>query len=504
MADFGLLDSGFVRKRLDEIKAEMETDFRELFGDIDVAPASVFGQIIGSVSERISDLWEILEAIYYSQYPHSAEGVSLDNAVNLSGTVRLKSTKTKAFAVVFTGNQPAAPGSGEVLLTVPAGNIVSVPETGTLFELASDVDIRDTNQLRSIVGVSLSENGIVYSITINASTFSYTATGADVEASIADELAIAINAGSEPVAAVNNADGTLTITTTDEDRLLPFSIVASNTGAGEKIKVNEYGSPAIYFAQNAGLVELVSGTMNTIETPISGFSSVTNIRSGITGTDPESDASLRARHERDLKIIGAGTVESIRARLLQEVPSVSQVFVKENRTSIDNTGTGGLPPHSINVIVSGGDDNAVAQKIWSIKPAGIETYGSDFGSAIDSEGTIQRMYFDRPETRFVYMHVTLTRNTEAPFPTNGIEAIKANLEAYGNALQVGADLIIQSFFGPIFSVQGIASAVIQWAEVGEFDPAPSYPADFVSTNISIAPSKIARFAIARITIPTPV
>lgn len=499
---YGLTNAGFIRKRLDEIKAEIEQDFRDLFGNIDTSAASVFGQIIGILSERFSDLWEVLEALYYSQYPASAEGVALDNAVSLSGFLRRKASKTKAPAVIITEKQPAAPGTGEILLTVPSGKIASIADTGVLFEIDADYSVKDTEQLRSVVEVVSASSGVKYSVTINASTFDYTAGGGDDEIAIAAALVLAISGGPEPVAVVDSLDGTFLMRSDNDDRDLVYSIVVTDDDTGARIKVAEYGSPAIFYAQNPGAVEVVTGTLTVIETPVTDWDGVTNIISGVTGADPETDSELRARRERDLKIIGAGTVESIRARILQEVTSVTQVFVKENRTSIDYTPTG-LPPHSINVIVDGGDDDEIAQKIWETKPAGIQTYGSESGDAVDSEGVIQTMYFDRPETRFVYMRVTLTLNPEQNFPSNGVETVKANIEEFGNALQVGDNLIIQSFFGPIFDVPGIATAVIEWAEVGEFDPPPTYPGDYSSANIAISASQIARFSISRITIPTP-
>ena len=53
----GLSAAGFERKRLIDIKAEIETALKLAFGDnIDLEPQSGFGQFVGILSEAFSDV----------------------------------------------------------------------------------------------------------------------------------------------------------------------------------------------------------------------------------------------------------------------------------------------------------------------------------------------------------------------------------------------------------------------------------------------------------------
>jgi len=121
---FGLSPDGFNRKRLSDIKSELEASYKLIFGDnIDVSPQSVFGQIIGIHSEREADLWEQAEFIYNAFYPSTAQGVQLSNVVTLNGIVRQEATKSTA-TITCTG------ANGTI---IPIGSIVSTSDTKEQF-----------------------------------------------------------------------------------------------------------------------------------------------------------------------------------------------------------------------------------------------------------------------------------------------------------------------------------------------------------------------------------
>ena len=78
---FGLTATGLEIKRLADIKPEIEDILRQRLGNsINLFPEAVFGQIVGTFSERESEIWEKVEDVYHSQYPDDAEGASLDSA----------------------------------------------------------------------------------------------------------------------------------------------------------------------------------------------------------------------------------------------------------------------------------------------------------------------------------------------------------------------------------------------------------------------------------------
>lgn len=91
---FGLTSQGFNAARLADIKQFLENDFIASFGNVNTDPQSVVGQLIGIFAKSYADQWENLENVYFSQYPSSASGTSLDNISELNGISRLPATQT--------------------------------------------------------------------------------------------------------------------------------------------------------------------------------------------------------------------------------------------------------------------------------------------------------------------------------------------------------------------------------------------------------------------------
>ena len=127
MTEYGLTSTGFVRKRLVDIKAELEAKFQTAFGyNINLSAESVFGQLIGIMAAELDTQWESQENIYNSQYPSTAQGDQLSNVVMFNGIERQAETYSTAI-LTLTGT----PGR-----TVPAGSLATVSLTG--YQFATD------------------------------------------------------------------------------------------------------------------------------------------------------------------------------------------------------------------------------------------------------------------------------------------------------------------------------------------------------------------------------
>ena len=86
MDKYGVTEKGFSIKRLDEILEELHTDLSEGFGfNTRMDPQSFLNVLIVTFGGLISELWEVAQDSYYAKYPSTAEGVSLDNAVQYGG-----------------------------------------------------------------------------------------------------------------------------------------------------------------------------------------------------------------------------------------------------------------------------------------------------------------------------------------------------------------------------------------------------------------------------------
>lgn len=428
---FGITSTGFVAKRLTDIKTELEDELKAEFGDIDVSSDSVFGQIIGVFSKALTDLWEQMENVYLSQYPDSAEGASLDNAVALTGITRRPATYSTVL-LALRGTE------GSV---IPAATQFSVEIEGDLFQLVEDATISKTAVAHGFVSIETVQDATVYTVTVD--TIDYTANsgiGATAD-SISADLAAAMTA--VPGVTVTDLGGALLL----EGLSFDFDVDANMY----------WWTPGETRALETGRVVAPKNTLNVIETPAAGLDAVNNFADADLGRDLETDAELRIRRQQSLNRTGAATVEAIRARMLDEVANVLDCYVFENTTDV--TDGEGRPPHSIEVVVSGGTDLDVATQIWETKPAGIATHGSDSQVVVDSQGNNQTVFFSRPFERALWVRVVLTEYSEEEFPTDGEDQVAANILAYGEEfVTIGKDVIIQRLFKPIYEVAGIEAA----------------------------------------------
>lgn len=332
---YGVTTTGFVKKDLDTIKAEVESALRSRLGEtINLLPTSVLGQLVGIITEREASLWDQAEAIYNAAYPLTSAGQALDSLASLTGVTRLAATKS---TVTLSCNLDPS-------TTLDAGRIVSQGEGST---------VRFT--------------------TIEA------ATNSGVSAADVDVLAEAEATG--PVAAT-------------------------------------------------------AGTLTRIETPVSGWNSVTNALDADPGRNRETDAELRARRQSLLRMTGAGAVDAIRADVL-DVPGVTAALVFNNPT--DATDADGVPPHALEVLARGGEEQAILEAIWQSAPAGIAAHGDITGTVTDSQGFAQPVAFSRPVEVDVYVAVTLV--TSRALTLDDEAAIKLAIATAGDAAAaIGRDV----------------------------------------------------------------
>lgn len=126
---------------------------------------------------------------------------------------------------------------------------------------------------------------------------------------------------------------------------------------------------ATFSSQEYGAVPCDAGTLTRIDTAVVGWDGVYNSTNGRTGSDMESDASLRERVVA-ANDSGVGFVNSIRSAVLA-VDGVSSCVVYENGDSSSTVINGVVvSPHSVYICVDGGDNGDVAEAIYRTKPAG--------------------------------------------------------------------------------------------------------------------------------------
>ena len=658
--DYGVTPEGFKQKRLPQIKEEYEDLFIGEFGEINLEPQSVTGQLIGIFSKVLADDWENLSDVYLSQYLNSATGISLDNVLAMMGIIRLPASKSSVVGaatgmqgtLIPAGSLARLAGSDDIFVStfsaiisngsaiknrvtvkaedfqtysvligqksyiyslpvinfsgpIVAGNVISVQINGvTLSPVSFDTDSQTT--LNNLIGVILAN--------VNANTATATAPLGEDKVYLTPVLgkqiivnAVSVAGAGAPVGSVTfekpaleniakylaaNIDNDSGVFTTWETGKSYFDVQALSSNVpysinvGTNLQVTSTASPVPFLAQEFGVIPVPVGSLTEILTPIAGWQSLTNFEAGITGREQETDEELRLRAKQSLHTQGAATVEAIRSRLLQEVPGVNSVTIFENVTmtqdpitilfsadfitgnavqvqfegsnigivnfsasnlqvmddvaaliqsqdeiktaivggagnhqitltmadgqdieidfnisgGISNptyTKSGGRPPKSFETVVEGGTDDAVALKIWQLKPAGIQTFGNTHVIVTDSQGNPQGIEFTRATEVYLWADVLLVLNPQETFPTNGQQLVADAIVNYGNTLGVGTDVFVQRVQSAIFAIPGIAQASVQIART----PTPTtLPVPFGSSDIAIGASEISLWDTSRVNV----
>jgi len=479
----GLSSTGFLKKTLDEVKSEIEEALKTQIGEfINLLPGSVFSQIVGIVSERESLLWDLAEEVYNSQYPDTADGVSLDNVVSLTGTERIAARKSRILEQILFGT---------VGTLIPAGTIFDVPGNPTArFETDADVTlIAGTDEVQTITFSAVPDSG-TWKLSFDGeetAVLPFNANAAAVQA------ALNALAGLTGVTVTGSFAGGFVITFAGADgkQAQPLVAFALNTllnGVTAVTPTIVETTPGVpqgqvsMTAEDFGPIPAFQGTLTNIVTPVTGLTSTKNLADAVVGRDIESDAELRLRRKNELQKAGAGTVEAIRAKLL-EVEGVTQAIVFENDDMIPDID--GRDPKSFEAFVQGGDDQDIADAIWLAKGAGIKTVGTEAETVIDSQGLARSINFSRPTIVPIFINIEVTKDFSAP--SNVATLVRDALASYVNSLQIGQDVVVYPSL--IIQLQGIPGIVDVRIGVNTTGSPPLTGSD---SNIAIGVAEVAK------------
>jgi uncharacterized phage protein gp47/JayE len=486
--DYGVISTGFNLKRFDTIKTEVEDELRDAFGNIDTDADSVFGQIIGVFSRHLAEIWEQSENIYNAMYPSTAEGVNLDNSCSIVAVTRLAASASTAVVQLL----------GTESTVIPLASTFSQSLTTKVFETIEEVTISLSEVHKAVITVDTVTDITEYTITINGTDVDFTSGSSTTAQLIAEGLKNAINA--DPVvsllvtASYTATDDFLTIISNDLTLAGIFTLVIDAT-----LSVTELYTPVAVECTETGAIPVPLGSIDTVDTPISGLDSVTNLTEGTTGRNLETDAELRIRRRNSLNIIAAGTLGSILARITQDIPEVSAAFIFENDTG--DIDAYGRPGHSFEVVVSALDtvdiNQSIADKIWERKPAGIATYGTTSVTVVDSNGDNQTVYFTHAITKYVHIKLEYdTTGADAVYPLDGDDLIKAAVMELGETLTFGSDLLVQRFAACGYAAGGVTDVTASVAVTNAPGDTPSWQ----TTNLTVAAADLPSFDLTRITL----
>jgi len=421
----GLTPAGFELIRLPEIRAAIETALVQSFGDIDTRAESIFGQLIGISAETDALLWQLAEDVYLSQYPDSASGVSLDHVCALTGVVRQPARPTQVTATVF----------GQPNTVLSAGREAENRRTGDVYRSTVTAGIVAADAIHAALELGVVAAGD-YTVTIQGTAYTFTATGANTEQQILTGISTALTAA--PVSRVVST-GRLTLTSTAG---MAISVSAN-------IEIAELGVPIPFRAIETGPLVLAAGDLTEIKTPVAGWLRVNNPQPGVQGAARETDAQLRARREQSTTITATNTLDAITARLRQ-TQFVTDVNVNQNNGTV--TDAFGTERQHIWAVVEGGDDQAIARILFNATAAGIGYRGDEVVVVVSNEtGKSYQVRFDRPTYIDPAIEVSYTRLSN--FPPEGDELMRKALVA--RTFIIGEKLVIPRLYTQLNTVDGV-------------------------------------------------
>lgn len=245
---------------------------------------------------------------------------------------------------------------------------------------------------------------------------------------------------------VSNASGTVEVYTTED------------------VRIDETGTAIVEATpESMGAISASADTLTVIKSPLFGWSSVTNADSMVTGKLRETDQQLRERRRGSVSKGNRNMTEALWAKL-SDLSGVIEVSVLENATQY--TDSRGLPPHSIHVVISGGDEAQIAETIWASKTGGTLVAGTEEYIIIDEVGNEQVMKFSRPVDVTIKVAVYITPLSGYSFSTASLIK-EAVLDYLNDEIAVGGDIINSALYTPLNEIGGFAIDRIELAKGNE-------------------------------------
>ena len=431
MSTYGITPEGPNIKRLDTILDEMHDDLSEEWGvNTRQNPQSFLNHLLTNVADQFADAWEFGLDIYHSHYPSTAEGVSLDNAAQYGGSTRETAEKSY-YPIHCTGRDGT---------TLAAGTMISSTMNPT-----TQLTITDTRQItrsafnRADIKVAALGAGDVYTVAINGAVYSFSPKEL-YTVSILNGLADAIK------------DDDFTESVDEENELLHIEakdVTSTNVLVlSENLTTDTVTSIITFGTAETGDVLLPDGVITNIVKADAGLLSVVNRCSYIAGRQEETDAELRQSYADKIFNRSSMMLESIKSAILQNVQGVTSVAPYENPSH--EWDEYGRPPHSIEIVVDGGDSTEIAKQILEKKAGGINTFGNVevvLPGAYDEDITIR---FNRPTVIYTWFHLGITLHRNEAIPPNYVDLLREVVLENMNALNAGEDVVPQEFVSELY------------------------------------------------------
>ena len=461
MAQYGLTPKGPNPKRLDVILDEMhESMTRRLGVNTRQNPQSLLNHLLTNVADRIAELWEYGTDVYYSQYPATAEGRSLDSAAQFGGSTRELSAKSY-YSVLCTGLD------GTV---VPSGTLIATDTNpATNLSISADAAISRANFNKATVIMASSEVRASLSIALNGTLYTITP---DPEKTVSENLSALQAAITDNSFRVSVAGDALVIEAEDA--------ISSNVMVLSENLTTQTVSSIIQFATvDDGDILIPNGVVTKIVKAVAGMTAVVNVGPYIAGRHAETDIEFRRSYADKIYNRSSSMLESIRSAILSNVQGILSCAVYQNDSNVVDSM--GRWPHSVEVVVDGGDATEIAQQILNTKAGGISSFGSVEVTLPGEYGEEIVVRFNRPTYVKVWFKVGVTLSRTTNPPINYIELIKNQILKKVGELEAGDSVIPQNFHLAVSGIDYMDVSLFATTDEG------AMPEGYDLRSVSISP-----------------
>ena len=244
-------------------------------------------------------------------------------------------------------------------------------------------------------------------------------------------------------------------------------------------------------ARVSGPINVDAGAILNIESPITGWTSVSHTQSGRTGSAAQTETQFRNLRNKTVLRNFVSIEDTIRARVFETL-GIKQVVVLNNDHLTDPL-PDGTPAGAIHVTVGEVDssisDEDIAQVILTTKGLGCPTFGSTSVIVNDAQDNPHTVNFSKAVAQDIWMDINITfLDTDY---AGAEESIRADLVAHINSLATDEDVIWSRLFGIItpYSKAQVNSLLIG-TSMGSLNPAnipidANHFANIVDGQISI-------------------
>ena len=226
---------------------------------------------------------------------------------------------------------------------------------------------------------------------------------------------------------------------------------------------------------------VAANSITEFANPVSGVDAVTNPKAtGRTGDrdfqdgqDSESDAEFKLRYENALAEGGVSTVPAMESSIFRFDDRIEEARVSQVRDSTQGYGPK-VTVHAPDLRGTTDGPDIIAQAIFESRAAGLESFGTESGTAQSEDGKEYTENYNYATSVTVEVDVTLT--TTDRYPSDGSEQIKNSLVRFiggtdldGVAfpgLDIGVDVIHDQVKKRCLNLPGVVEADVLIGEQG--------------------------------------